>query len=356
MSIAPTAIDVKIALPVNSIPAIAISTVRPEISTACPDVAPAVSSASRGERPARALLPLAAEVEERVVDADRHPDQQDHGLRRVAGRDDVAREAESPIVASTPENASSTGSPAATSAPNATSMISSVTGSDEYSARWKSLFSVLLSSWFALAKPNSATVKSWMPRLDAIDRVEDRLHLLVGLVLVARDLELHESGVAVLGDLTTVRALERRANSLDVGQPLDRAHDVGHRGAKAGVGQRSRVRADENALRRLAREPGVVEHLLSLLRPARGGVGLLQHLRARDRAERDRDDAEREPARDCRLPVVRAPSAARAAMFALILPSDPSTPSFEFTVPAAGPSGQWGYPTFAGCGNPYLEP
>ena len=34
ISIAPTAIDVKIALPVKSMPAIAISTVNPEMSTA----------------------------------------------------------------------------------------------------------------------------------------------------------------------------------------------------------------------------------------------------------------------------------------------------------------------------------
>ena len=37
-----------------------------------------------------------------------------------------------------------------------------MTGSDEYSARWKSLLRVSFSSWLALAKPNSATVKpSW---------------------------------------------------------------------------------------------------------------------------------------------------------------------------------------------------
>src|SRR5581483_11665782 len=45
------------------------------------------------------------------------------------------------------------------SAPKATSRMISVTGSDEYSARWKSLLRVSLSSWFALANPNSATVK-----------------------------------------------------------------------------------------------------------------------------------------------------------------------------------------------------
>jgi hypothetical protein len=38
-------IDVKILLPANSIPAIAMSTVRPEMNTAWPDVDAAVSSA-----------------------------------------------------------------------------------------------------------------------------------------------------------------------------------------------------------------------------------------------------------------------------------------------------------------------
>ncbi len=53
---------------------------------------------------------------------------------------------DSPIVASTPENASSTGSPAATRAPKARIRIASVTGTDENSARLKSLSRVALSS------------------------------------------------------------------------------------------------------------------------------------------------------------------------------------------------------------------
>ena len=51
ISIAPTAIEVNTALPVNSIPAIAISTVRPEIRIAWPDVREVFSNASFGERP-----------------------------------------------------------------------------------------------------------------------------------------------------------------------------------------------------------------------------------------------------------------------------------------------------------------
>jgi hypothetical protein len=42
---------VKTALPVNSIPAIAISTVSPEMKTAWPDVPAAFDNASRGECP-----------------------------------------------------------------------------------------------------------------------------------------------------------------------------------------------------------------------------------------------------------------------------------------------------------------
>ena len=53
---------------------------------------------------------------------------------------------ERPIVASTPEKASSTGRPAATSAPNANSRMTSVTGTDENSARWKSFPSVFAST------------------------------------------------------------------------------------------------------------------------------------------------------------------------------------------------------------------
>ena len=88
-SIAPIPIDVKIFEPASSIPAIAISTVPPEMSTAWPDVAAARGSAS-SPWPGVPLLPLALQVEERVVDADRHPHQQDHRVGRVGRVGEVA--------------------------------------------------------------------------------------------------------------------------------------------------------------------------------------------------------------------------------------------------------------------------
>jgi hypothetical protein len=51
ISIDPTAIDVKMFEPVKSMPAIAIITVSPEMSTAWPEVEAAAISASRFERP-----------------------------------------------------------------------------------------------------------------------------------------------------------------------------------------------------------------------------------------------------------------------------------------------------------------
>ena len=82
----------KIVLPAMNIPAIAISTVAPEIE----------HGLARGRRRAQQrvarlcarppLLALAAEVEERVVDADGHADEQDHGLGHVRRRQHVGEE------------------------------------------------------------------------------------------------------------------------------------------------------------------------------------------------------------------------------------------------------------------------
>ena len=130
-----TPIVVKILFPANSIPAIAVRTVTPEISTAWPDVAAVRRSDSCGVLPERSLLALALQVEERVVDADRHADHEDHRCRSVERVHELAHERVSPVAASTAEKASSTGRPAATSDPNATRRMRRVSGSDVNSLR-----------------------------------------------------------------------------------------------------------------------------------------------------------------------------------------------------------------------------
>ena len=86
-SIVPTANEVNDALPARNMPAMAIITVTPETSTARPEVAAANSSAAAALAARVALLHLAAQVEHRVVDADREADQQDHRVDRVVDRD-----------------------------------------------------------------------------------------------------------------------------------------------------------------------------------------------------------------------------------------------------------------------------
>ena len=73
----PTPKEAKVDEPMRNMPAIAVITTKPENSTARPDVAAAVCKRV-GARPSqRALLARAAQVEERVVDADRQADEQD---------------------------------------------------------------------------------------------------------------------------------------------------------------------------------------------------------------------------------------------------------------------------------------
>ena len=75
-------------------PAMAIITVKPEISTARPEVAAAASSAACSSAPGRALLALAAQVEQRVVHAHGQADQQDHRGDRLVHRHDLADRAD----------------------------------------------------------------------------------------------------------------------------------------------------------------------------------------------------------------------------------------------------------------------
>ena len=79
------------ASPVRNKPAIATITVRPEMSTERPEVAAAASSAARSLRPGGPFLSFAPEVEHRVVDTDREPDQQHDGERFGCKREQVTR-------------------------------------------------------------------------------------------------------------------------------------------------------------------------------------------------------------------------------------------------------------------------
>ena len=82
--------------PRKKMPASEAITVRPETRTAWPLVAAAASSAASLPAPARPLLALALEVEERVVDGHGHADQHHQDLRALAGRHELARDGGQP--------------------------------------------------------------------------------------------------------------------------------------------------------------------------------------------------------------------------------------------------------------------
>ena len=69
-------------------------TVRPETTIARPTVAAAASSAACGAAPGAALLALAADVEQRVVDADGQADEHDQRCGRVVHRRDLGDDAQ----------------------------------------------------------------------------------------------------------------------------------------------------------------------------------------------------------------------------------------------------------------------
>ena len=73
----PVANDMNVGSLDRYMPAIAIITVKPETSTARPEVAAAASIAASLLRPGSAFLALAPQVEQRVVDADGEADEQD---------------------------------------------------------------------------------------------------------------------------------------------------------------------------------------------------------------------------------------------------------------------------------------
>ena len=93
--IVPMPKDEKIALPEKNMPAIAAMTVKPEISTARPEVAAATSSAAVGRAALVLLLHHPAQVEHRVVDADGQADEHRDDLGdRLMQRGELADRAE----------------------------------------------------------------------------------------------------------------------------------------------------------------------------------------------------------------------------------------------------------------------
>ena len=159
--IVPMPNEEKIGLPEKNMPAIAAITVNPEISTARPEVAAAMSSAAAGRAALVLLLHHPAEVEHRVVDADRQADEHRDLADGLVQRAELADRAEQ--AGGGHERArcrARSGTPAATAAPKASSRISSVPPIENCIDLASSARSEAPSAFCADASPYSSTRSS----------------------------------------------------------------------------------------------------------------------------------------------------------------------------------------------------
>ena len=258
--------------------------------------------------PRFALLALAAQVEHRVVDADRQADQQDHLVDRAVDRRDVAgRRRPGRSSRARPSARAESERWPRPARRTRSSRITSVIGSEVTNALLKSLLIESSTCLLMLASPTCSTVKSGLAACAAAVAFERRADPVRGLVLVAGDLEAQQGRMPVSGDLSGVARLVGALECLGVGNRSEAALDVADDGSEGRVARGGAVALDEHLLDLMLREgvvdrargaPGLADPALS------GGLGL----RPDRAADRERDEHERQPAPDRLLAMLSAPA------------------------------------------------
>ncbi len=212
-------------------------------------------------------------------------------------------------MAKTAVSARSSGRPAATSAPNATTRISSVIGSERNSAFLKSSSKDFDSALSALASPNCSTRSCGLAFWAAAVAASGGVDAVLGLIVVARELERDERRAAVLGELTLVVRGQRGLDVADVRDRLQAGDGVVDRGGERGIADLDRAAAlDEHLLVGLVGEAAVVDRAVGDLRAAVARVRVVELLGADGASDDEGGDDERKPAEDGLLAVLRTPS------------------------------------------------
>ena len=201
--------------------------------------------------PGPPLVTLAAEVEERVVDTDGEPDQQDDLVDRIASIGTIWLGSETrPSVANTAVSPTRTGTSAATAEPSTSSRITSVSDEgdqpDLRDPRVDDLVERLLGRDAGLGHVEVRVCLLDAPRWRRRSS-RCRARLVVGAVRAERD----QRRVAVGRDLTLVA--RRRAASAACSTSLEareRADRVVDRRAEGGIVDRLRLRLDDHDLAR----------------------------------------------------------------------------------------------------------
>src|SRR3954454_14150016 len=311
----PTPKEAKIGLPAKNMPAIAAMTVRPEISTARPDVAAAVASASC-RAALVALLHLPAQVEHRVVDADGQADER-HDLpddRRELLQ--AADRAEQPDRADDGGRAEHERHPGGHEGSERGEQDQQRRGIGEELGR--PLVAVVLLGE-RLRGGRAAELLDAHARvvaLDGGDGGERPTDVALGVLVAAGQREAHGDRAAVAGDrLRALRGIQRALDLRDAVDPPQAGDDRFDAGADLRVPRSERALALHEYLLAglLAEVRGVDDHVAALALAVAGrrvGDVVLADLAA-DQGGRDH---EQDPAEDRRLAVLRAPaSGARRA-------------------------------------------
>ena len=138
--------------------------------------------------------------------------------------------------------------PAATSAPKASTRITSVTGTDVISARWKSVARRSLMALVALASPTWPISRSGCARCTAAVAASAGVDAVLRGVGIARDLERHQRGAAVGRELAGVVRVQWRLDRRDRRTRDRRATRSSDRRSQLGALQAAAAALDEHLL------------------------------------------------------------------------------------------------------------
>ena len=276
------------------------------MSTERPEVAAAISSAACGRTARGPLLPLALQVEQRVVDTDCEPDQEHH--RRSLHRDGEheARESDESEGREYGSQREQERNPCRNQRAE---------GEHEHGERDRQREHPRLAEIFgvrgldSLLSARVAELADREPRVGLLrgrHAVEHGRDLVDRLLLLTADVELHERGVPVLRDQASVARVERGPDVANVRHLRNACDDVGDRGVEGGRAYASRAALDEDVLGGGLLEAGL-EDPIHAARLARSG-GVVDVSGSDHAAEPERDQDESEPAERCGLPVSGAPT------------------------------------------------
>ena len=258
--------------------------------------------------PCGSFLPLALQVEERVVHADREPDQHDDRAHVLVDRPDLARQREQPHRRDHGRQREEQRDACSDERAEREHEHDERHGKGEQAGALQVVADrrrdLLVGRRLAEAADEQVRVRG----LRLVDGRDDRSDLAPRVVLVAADVEAHDRRAAVGGDLLAVVRVERAPDVRRDAGRRDARDDVAHGGRECGARHGLRVALDEDALLRRADE-AVVEDLRHASGLAGRGAVVAELLRPDGAADHDGRGDKGDPAEGCGLPVRGAPTA-----------------------------------------------